>query len=48
VEGCTKLIEFEVSATGGQGAFMPSLFVLYGQSLMKYTGVHENDLTAHG
>ena len=32
----------------GEGIFMPPLFVLYGQSLMKYARAHENDSTAHG
>jgi hypothetical protein len=26
----------------------PTLLVLYGESLMKYTGRHENDFTTHG
>jgi hypothetical protein len=37
-------------ATGGEANFMPipCLFVLYAESLMKYTWGHENDFTAHG
>ena len=27
--------------------FRAALFALYGESLMKYTGVHESDSTAH-
>jgi hypothetical protein len=35
-------------ATGGQVICLPPLFVLYGESLMKYTGAQlENEFTAH-
>ena len=36
-------------ATGGSGVFMAlSLFVLYGDSRLKYTGAREHNCTAHG
>jgi hypothetical protein len=31
---------------GGEVILVPSCFVLQAESLMKYTGWHENDLTA--
>ena len=35
-------------AMGGKGHFYAALFVLYGEPLMKYTGVRASDSTAHG
>jgi hypothetical protein len=35
-------------AMGGESHSQIALFVLYGESLITYTGVHESDLTAPG
>ena len=38
-----------IAIGGGEAVFMPPspLFMLYGESLMTYTGAHENDSTVH-
>jgi hypothetical protein len=36
------------TAADGKVIFHAGLFVLYGKSLMRYTGVRESDFTAHG
>jgi hypothetical protein len=46
------LATLDAAATGishaRSGHFHGALFVLNGESVMEYTGPHENDLTAHG
>ena len=36
-----------IAMGGGKAIFMPPSAMLYGESLMTYTGAHENDSTVH-